>query len=101
MDIYTNAENVRTQMRRGVLEYCILCILSKKDSYATSILSELKEARMIVVEGTIYPLLIRQKNQGLLTYRWEESPQGPEMDSAWQELVESIETIKNIQPCNR
>ena len=82
MDIYTNAENVRTQMRRGVLEYCILCILSK-----------------------------------LLTYRWEESPQGPprkyyqitdkgrqalaEMDSAWQELVESIETIKNIQPCNR
>ncbi|HIR62589.1 MAG TPA: PadR family transcriptional regulator [Candidatus Coprenecus avistercoris] len=117
MDIYTNAENVRTQMRRGVLEYCILCILSKKDSYATSILSELKAARMIVVEGTIYPLLIRQKNQGLLTYRWEESPQGPprkyyqitdkgrqalaEMDSAWQELVESIETIKNIQPCNR
>ena len=117
MDIYTNAENVRTQMRRGVLEYCILCILSKKDSYATSILSELKAARMIVVEGTIYPLLIRQKNQGLLTYRWEESPQGPprkyyqitdkgrqalaEMDSAWQELVESIETIKNIQSCNR
>ena len=117
MDIYTNAENVRTQMRRGVLEYCILCILSKNDSYATSILSELKEARMIVVEGTIYPLLIRQKNQGLLTYRWEESPQGPprkyyqitekgrqalaEMDSAWQELVESIETIKNIEPCNR
>ncbi|HIR96008.1 MAG TPA: PadR family transcriptional regulator [Candidatus Coprenecus stercorigallinarum] len=117
MEVYNNTENVKTQMRRGVLEYCILSILSKKDSYASSILSELKNARMIVVEGTIYPLLIRQKNQGLLTYRWEESPQGPprkyyqitekgrqalvEMDSAWQELVESIETIKNIEPCNR
>ena len=76
MDVMNNVENVKTQMRRGVLEYCILSILSKKDSYASSILSELKEARMIVVEGTIYPLLIRQKNQGLLTYRWEESPQG-------------------------
>lgn len=117
MEVMNNVENVKTQMRRGVLEYCILSILSKKDSYASSILSELKDARMIVVEGTIYPLLIRQKNQGLLTYRWEESPQGPprkyyqitdkgrqalaEMDSAWQELVESIETIKNIEPCNR
>lgn len=77
MEVYNNTENVKTQMRRGVLEYCILSILSKKDSYASSILSELKNARMIVVEGTIYPLLIRQKNQGLLTYRWEESPQGP------------------------
>ena len=89
MDIYTNAENVRTQMRRGVLEYCILCILSKKDSYATSILSELKEARMIVVEGTYYQ--ITEKGRQALA----------EMDSAWQELVESIETIKNIEPCNR
>ena len=71
MDVMNNVENVKTQMRRGVLEYCILSILSKKDSYASSILSELKEARMIVVEGTIYPLLIRQKNQGLLTYRWD------------------------------
>ena len=59
MDVMNNVENVKTQMRRGVLEYCILSILSKKDSYASSILSELKEARMIVVEGTIYPLLIR------------------------------------------
>ena len=71
MEVMNNVENVKTQMRRGVLEYCILSILSKKDSYASSILSELKDARMIVVEGTIYPLLIRQKNQGLLTYRWE------------------------------
>ena len=93
-----------------MLEYCILCILSRKESYASSILDELKAANMIVVEGTLYPLLIRQKNQGLLSYRWEESPQGPprkyyvitdkgraqlaEMDAAWQEMTESIQTLK-------
>lgn len=103
-------ENVRAQMRKGVLEYCILCILSRKEAYASNILEELKTANMLVVEGTLYPLLIRQKNQGLLSYRWEESPQGPprkyyvitdkgreqlaEMDAAWQEMVQSIETLK-------
>ena len=106
----TNSENVRSQMRKGVLEYCILCILSHKEAYASSILEELKAANMLVVEGTLYPLLIRQKNQGLLSYRWEESTQGPprkyyeitekgraqlaEMDAAWQEMVQSIETLK-------
>lgn len=111
MEIISNVENVKTQMRRGVLEYCILSILDKKDSYASSILAELKEAKMIVVEGTIYPLLIRQKNQGLLTYRWEESPQGPprkyymitdkgrkalaEMDSVWQEIVDTIRLLRD------
>ncbi|MBR4974666.1 MAG: PadR family transcriptional regulator, partial [Bacteroidales bacterium] len=73
----SNLDNVKAQMRKGVLEYCILSILNKKDSYASSIIAELKQAKMIVVEGTLYPLLIRQKNQGLLSYRWEESPQGP------------------------
>ena len=103
-------DNVRAQMRKGVLEYCILCILSRKEAYASNILEELKTANMLVVEGTLYPLLIRQKNQGLLSYRWEESPQGPprkyyvitdkgraqlaEMDAAWQEMVQSIETLK-------
>ena len=106
----STTDNVRSQMRKGVLEYCILCILSKKDAYASNIIDELKAANMIVVEGTLYPLLIRQKNQGLLTYRWEESTQGPprkyyeitdkgraqlaEMDAAWQELVNSIDTLK-------
>ena len=106
----TTNENVRAQMRKGVLEYCILSILNKQEAYASSILEELKKANMIVVEGTLYPLLIRQKNQGLLSYRWEESPQGPprkyyvitdkgrsqlgEMDSAWQEMVDSIETLR-------
>ena len=108
-----NVENVRSQMRKGMLEYCILLILSKKDEYPSSLIAELKKADMIVVEGTLYPLLIRQKNQGLLTYRWEESPQSPprkyysitdkgrsqlqEMNTAWTELVGTIEKIKNGQ----
>ena len=113
----STTDNVRSQMRKGVLEYCILCILSKQEAYASSIIDSLKAANMIVVEGTLivvegtlYPLLIRQKNQGLLTYRWEESTQGPprkyygitekgraqlaEMDAAWQEMVESIDALK-------
>ena len=97
-------------MRKGVLEYCILCILARKEAYASAIIVELKAANMIVVEGTLYPLLIREKNQGYLTYRWEESPQGPprkyyvitekgkallkEMDAAWNEIVTTIETLK-------
>ena len=106
----SNAENVRSQMRKGVLEYCILSILAKREAYASSIIEELKTANLIVVEGTLYPLLIRQKNQGLLSYRWEESTQGPprkyycitqkgreqlsEMDTAWQEMVQAIDTLK-------
>ena len=106
----TGNENVRSQMRKGVLEYCILSILNRKEAYASSILEELKNANMLVVEGTLYPLLIRQKNQGLLSYRWEESTQGPprkyyvitdkgrdqlaEMDAAWQEMVDSIDKLK-------
>lgn len=107
----SNVDNIKSQMRKGVLEYCILSILRKNDAYASSLIAELKEAKMIVVEGTLYPLLTRQKNQGLLSYRWEESTQGPprkyytltnkgkealaEMDMAWQEVVDSIEYIKN------
>jgi PadR family transcriptional regulator PadR len=105
-----NTDNIKAQMRKGILEYCILSILSKNDAYATSIIHELKDAQMIVVEGTLYPLLTRQKNQGLLKYRWEESPQGPprkyysltekghqvlqELDVAWTEIVNTIEKIR-------
>jgi PadR family transcriptional regulator, regulatory protein PadR len=111
-----NVENVRSQMRKGVLEYCILSILNRREAYASSIIEELKAANMIVVEGTLYPLLIRQKNQGLLSYRWEESTQGPprkyyvitdkgraqlaEMDAAWNELVESIRALRET-PSNQ
>ena len=105
-----NPDNVRSQMRKGVLEYCILCILAKREAYASTILEELKAADMLVVEGTLYPLLIRQKNQGLLSSRREDSTQGPprkyycitdkgkallaEMDSAWQGMVRAIDTLK-------
>ena len=104
-----NVENTKAQMRKGVLEYCILSILAKNDAYASDIINELKEARMIVVEGTMYPLLTRQKNAGLLNYRWEESQQGPprkyysltdkgkefleELDSSWQELITAVSSI--------
>ncbi|MCQ2147622.1 MAG: PadR family transcriptional regulator [Bacteroidales bacterium] len=105
-------ENSRTQMRRGVLEYSILLVLQSGEGYTSSIIAKLKEVDIIVVEGTLYPLLIRLKNQGLLTYRWEESPQGPprkyytltdqgqqqlsELDSTWKELVRSIDAIRSI-----
>ncbi|MFO8001804.1 MAG: PadR family transcriptional regulator [Marinilabilia sp.] len=102
-------ENAKAQMRKGVLEYCILSILSRGDAYASDIISDMKEARIIVVEGTLYPLLTRLKNAGLLTYRWEESTQGPprkyyeltdrgreflqELDQSWKELVDSVHFI--------
>lgn len=105
-----NIDNIKAQMRKGILEYCILSILSRNDAYASSIIAELKQAQMIVVEGTLYPILTRQKNQGLLAYRWEESPQGPprkyytitdlgreflsDIDIAWNELVEQIYNIR-------
>lgn len=105
-----NVDNVKAQMRKGTLEYCILSILSRNDAYASEIIMELKVAEMIVVEGTLYPILTRQKNQGLLSYRWEESTQGPprkyyaitpmgiellgSLDKAWDELVNQIELIR-------
>lgn len=70
-------ENTQAQMRKGVLEYCILSILKRDDAYVAEILDSLKAAKLIVVEGTIYPLLTRLKNSDLLAYRWEESTGGP------------------------
>jgi PadR family transcriptional regulator, regulatory protein PadR len=106
-----NIENTKAQMRKGVLEYCILLVLDGKPLYASDIIRELKEAKMIVVEGTLYPLLMRLKNDGLLTYKWEESTQGPprkyyeltdsgriflaEMHESWSELVETVSKIRN------
>jgi len=104
-----NVENAKAQMRKGILEYCILSILSNNDAYASDIIKELKEARLIVVEGTLYPLLTRQKNAGLLSYRWEESTQGPprkyytitdigrnflnDLHQSWNELVSAIDML--------
>jgi len=105
-----NTDNTKAQMRKGILEYCILAILSRNSCYAIDIINELRKAQVIVVEGTLYPLLTRQKNAGLLSYRWEESPQGPprkyyelteigkiylkDLDKVWEELVVSVNKIR-------
>jgi len=102
-------ENTKAQMRKGILEYCILSILAKQEAYPSEILEALKEAKLIVVEGTLYPLLTRLKNAELLTYRWEESPSGPprkyysltkmgnafleELDGTWHELNTAVNKI--------
>ncbi len=106
-----NVENTKAQMRKGVLEYCILSILNGEDKYASEILETLKNAKMLVVEGTIYPLLTRLKNAGLLNYRWEESTSGPprkyytltetgklflkELDTTWDELRSATNLVTN------
>lgn len=106
-----NLENTIAQMRKGVLEYCILSILKNGEAYPSDTLLKLKKSNLIVVEGTLYPLLTRLKNAGLLTYRWEESKSGPprkyysetaegivflsELDETWKDLVKAVRlTIK-------
>tara|TARA_R110000868_G_scaffold232054_1_gene485520 strand:+ start:246 stop:578 length:333 start_codon:yes stop_codon:yes gene_type:complete len=104
-------ENTKAQMRKGVLEYCILSVLKDEDAYVAEILGTLKDAKMLVVEGTIYPLLTRLKNAGLLNYRWEESTSGPprkyyglteigqtflnELSGTWTELSDAVNLITN------
>lgn len=105
-----NVDNSKAQMRKGLLEYCILAVLSRGDAYASQIIAELKQAETIVVEGTLYPILTRLKNQGLLSYRWEESTQGPprkyyalttngrayleQLDEVWERIVAQIRAIR-------
>ena len=105
-----NIDNAKSQMRKGMLEYCILLILHKQASYATDIIQQLKEAELIVVEGTLYPLLTRLKNDGLLSYEWKESTQGPprkyyalttmgafflgELDGAWDEIAHTVSILR-------
>ncbi|HLS12467.1 MAG TPA: PadR family transcriptional regulator [Flavobacteriaceae bacterium] len=102
-------ENTEAQMRKGVLEYCILSILSQGEAYTSDILQNLKDAKLIVVEGTIYPLLNRLRKGKLLTYRWEESSSGPprkyysltpegekflsQLEVSWNELNEAVHQI--------
>ncbi len=106
-----NVENVKSQMRKGLLEYCILLLLNKEPAYASDIIEKLKNAKLIVVEGTLYPLLTRLKNSDYLNYEWVESTQGPprkyyaltskgglflkELEEAWQELNDSVNHIIN------
>lgn len=73
-----NIENTESQMKKGLLEFCIMGIIQKQnEAYPSDILEQLKVAKLVVLEGTLYPLLTRLKNSGLLNYRWEESPSGP------------------------
>ena len=111
-----NVDNAKSQMRKGMLEYCILLLLSHEASYANDIIARLKEAELIVVEGTLYPLLTRLKREGLLSYEWRESTQGPprkyyaltpdgqfflnEMDNAWNELQHTVSVLKTTPPLN-
>ena len=108
-----NIENAKSQMRKGMLEYCVLLLLKHRPSYATDIIQQLKNAELLVVEGTLYPLLTRLKNDGLLSYQWQESTQGPprkyytlspegerfldELDGAWMELSNTIGYLKELR----
>lgn len=104
-----NIEKAKAQMRKGVLELCTLSIIAEKDAYASDIIEKLKSSDLIVVEGTLYPLLSRLKNEGLLQYRWEESTSGPPrkyyqltnqgeeslkfLKEAWKELTSAVDKI--------
>jgi PadR family transcriptional regulator PadR len=105
------SDNTQTQMRKGILEYCILSIISSGETYASDIIGELKAAKLLVVEGTLYPLLTRLKNNGLLTYNWQESTSGPprkyyslsdaglevlkQLDQTWKDLEYAVNTSIN------
>ena len=105
-----NIDNAKSQMRKGMLEYSVLLLLRRQPSYANDIIQRLKEADLIVVEGTLYPLLTRLKKDGLLSYEWRESMQGPPrkyyaltndgavalkaMDETWMALTRTVELLK-------
>jgi len=100
-----NIENTESQMKKGLLEFCILGIIKKQnEAYPSDILEQLKEAKLVVLEGTLYPLLTRLKNAEILTYRWEESMAGPprkyytltqQGDAVYQQLKKSWEDLSN------
>lgn len=108
-----NTENTKAQMRKGILEFCILSLLSRKEMYVSDLMEELKQGELDVVEGTLYPLLTRLKNTDFLSYRWEESTGGPprkyykttekgllflqELQNTWTELTTSVNKITQNQ----
>lgn len=109
-----NIDNTKSQMRKGMLEYCIMLLLRHQPCYANDIISRLKEADMIVVEGTLYPLLSRLKKDGLLGYEWQESTQGPprkyytltadgrealeQLNQSWNEIANTVLKLKAPLP---
>ena len=103
-------DNIKTQMRKGILEYCVLSIISRRgEAYTSDVIEVLRDADLLVVEGTVYPLLTRMKNNGLLTYRWEESREGPprkyfrltpegvallaDLEQEWNAITASIQKV--------
>ncbi len=106
-----NVDNAKSQMRKGMLEYCIMLLLEERPYYASDITTRLREANLLVVEGTLYPLLTRLKNDGVLSYQWQESTQGPprkyyaltedgkqmlvQLESAWDELESTVHKLKS------
>ncbi len=106
-----NIENTQSQMRRGILEFCILSVIRRGEAYPSDIVEEMKTAKLLVLEGTLYPLLTRLKNAGMLTYRWVESNSGPprkyfslteqgiafykELEDTWNELAFAVNSLKN------
>src|SRR5262250_2907767 len=109
----SNLENTKAQMRKGVLEFCIMSVMEDGEVYPSDIINKMKESKLIVVEGTLYPLLTRLKNAGLLTYRWVESNSGPprkyfsmtekgiefygELERTWNELADAVRAL-TVQP---
>ncbi len=108
---HLNEQPNTTQMRKGILEYCILLIMAEQEIYASSLIDELKKVGLIVAEGTIYPLLTRLKNAGYFTYVWREAGQGPPrkyysisetglkqlagLDQAWLQTQDVVETLRS------
>lgn len=111
-----NIDNLKSQMRKGMLEFCVLLILKRGDAYASEMIARLKEAHLIVMEGTLYPLLTRLKNDGLLSYHWEESQQGPprkyysitpigldflqQLQDSWNEIENSVNILRQSDSTN-
>jgi PadR family transcriptional regulator PadR len=108
-----NIDNTQSQMRKGILEFCILSVIKKGEAYPSDIIEEMKTAGLYILEGTLYPLLTRLKNAGMLTYRWEESSSGPprkyfsltqkgkkfyiELEKTWQELSTAVHRLTQIK----
>ena len=112
INIKNEETNIRSQMRKGILEYCVLLFLRNERAYPSDIISKLSDANLIVVEGTLYTLLNRLRKEGKLNYEWEESPKGPprkyffitplgeevlkDMTKAWDEIVENVNHFRNL-----
>ena len=111
METKFNIENTQSQMRRGILEFCILSVIRRGEAYPSDIVEEMRESKLQVLEGTLYPLLTRLKNAGMLTYRWVESNSGPprkyfsltdqgigfykQLEDTWNELAHAVNAMKN------